>query len=381
MATYRVENHKGKWNLVKYEGNRRTKKVIGSGLQAKAEAARLAAELTLAAARQAASLPSPIRLGEYAERWYRQVVLPHKKPGTAVFYRSVLDHHILPALGNLPLVDVSREHIKALLADLVGRRAKGTVKNILAICKILLHEAVEDGYIAANPAAKMGRVFPLTGPTKPVEALDAAQVGRLLRVAEKHMPDWALLFRTLFYTGLRQGEVVGLQWDDVDPVRGMIRVRRNVWHRVVGTPKSGRERSVDIPSSLRDALVATRQVREAKASLASRPLEPWVFPAEDPAQPLSHHQLRYRWLRLCRLAGIPPVKPHITRHTYASLMLRRGVPIAYVKEQLGHSSIQITVDLYGHFVPGADRHHVEGYAQAFEDEPSPTFPPPSPPKS
>lgn len=57
---------------------------------------------------------------------------------------------------------------------------------------------------------------------------------------------------------------------------------------------------------------------------------------------------------------------HDARHTYASLMLRRGVPIVYVSRQLGHSSIQVTVDLYGHFIPGADRHHVEGLAGAIE---------------
>ena len=58
---------------------------------------------------------------------------------------------------------------------------------------------------------------------------------------------------------------------------------------------------------------------------------------------------------------------HDARHTYASLMLRRGVPIVYISKQLGHSSIQVTVDLYGHFIPGADRHHVEGLADAIEE--------------
>src|SRR5437879_11911512 len=62
----------------------------------------------------------------------------------------------------------------------------------------------------------------------------------------------------------------------------------------------------------------------------------------------------------------PSRRVHDARHTYASLMLRRGVPIAYVAKQLGHSSIQVTVDLYGHFEPGADRHHVEGLATALE---------------
>ena len=73
------------------------------------------------------------------------------------------------------------------------------------------------------------------------------------------------------------------------------------------------------------------------------------------------------WRPLLQKAEVRHIRVHDARHTYASLMLRRGVPIAYVSRQLGHSSIQVTVDLYGHFVPGADRHHVEGLAEAIEE--------------
>src|SRR4051812_16753554 len=72
------------------------------------------------------------------------------------------------------------------------------------------------------------------------------------------------------------------------------------------------------------------------------------------------------WRPLLEKASVRHIRVHDARHTYASLMLRRGVPIVYVSKQLGHSSISVTVDLYGHFVPGADRHHVEGLADAIE---------------
>ena len=71
---------------------------------------------------------------------------------------------------------------------------------------------------------------------------------------------------------------------------------------------------------------------------------------------------RHVWEPLLKKADVRHVRVHDARHTYASLMLRRGVPVAYVSRQLGHSSIQVTVDLYGHFIPGEDRHHVEGLA-------------------
>ena len=93
-----------------------------------------------------------------------------------------------------------------------------------------------------------------------------------------------------------------------------------------------------------------------------------MFPsATDSGKPLNDAWLRDRvWRPLLDRAGVRHVRVHDARHTYASLMLRRGVPVVYVSKQLGHSSIAVTVDLYGHFVPGADRHHVEGLADAIQ---------------
>jgi len=86
------------------------------------------------------------------------------------------------------------------------------------------------------------------------------------------------------------------------------------------------------------------------------------------AKPLNDAWFRDRvWRPLLEKAEVRHIRVHDARYTYASLMLRRGVPIVYVSRQLGHSSIQVTVDLYGHFVPGADRHHVEGLAEAIEE--------------
>src|SRR5262249_60068407 len=95
----------------------------------------------------------------------------------------------------------------------------------------------------------------------------------------------------------------------------------------------------------------------------------WLWPAAtDPGKPLNASWFwRHVWQPLLEKAEVRHIRVHDARHTYASLMLRRGVPIAYVSNQLGHSSIQVTVDLYGHFIPGEDRHHVESMAEAIEE--------------
>jgi len=190
--------------------------------------------------------------------------------------------------------------------------------------------------------------------------------------AVKWYPDHELAVRVLFYTGIREGELLGLQWDDIDWQRSLIDLRRTVAFRcgrlIVNTPKSGKLRTIDIPCSLTARLRERFSVRQAEAALAGSPISAWVFPsATDLTKPLNDAWLRDRvWRPLLEKASVRHVRVHDARHTYASLMLRRGVPIAYVSKQLGHSSIQVTVDLYGHFQPGADRHHVEGLATALE---------------
>jgi integrase len=152
---------------------------------------------------------------------------------------------------------------------------------------------------------------------------------------------------------------------------------------IVNTPKSGKLRTVDVPVSLIAQLRDRHSIRQTEAAVAGVPMPSWVFPtATDAAKPLNDAWLRDRvWRPLLSKAGVRHVRVHDARHTYASLMLRRGVPIAYVSNQLGHSSISVTVDLYGHFIPGADRHHVEGLADAIETagtKPDATQPQPVP---
>jgi integrase len=222
-----------------------------------------------------------------------------------------------------------------------------------------------------------------------VRALEPAAVACVLKAAAKWYPDHELAVAVLFQTGMREGELLGLQWDDVDWQRNLIELRRTVAFRkgrlIVNTPKSGRLRTIDVPAGLVGRLRDLRSIRQAEAAVAGAELSPWVFPsATDSTKPLNDAWFRDRvWRPLLEKAEVQHVRVHDARHTYASLMLRRGVPPAYVSRQLGHSSIQVTVDLYGHFIPGADRHHVEGLAEAIAQagsDATPAQPTPAPTK-
>jgi integrase len=237
----------------------------------------------------------------------------------------------------------------------------------------MLYQAVEDRLIDRNPAARLGKLFSLRhDPRAHVVVLEPEGVAQVLAAAAKWYTDDELAVRAIFYTGMREGELLGLQWDDVDWPRNLIDLRRTVALRkgrlIVNTPKSGKLRTIDAPASLIARLRELRSIRQAEASVAGAAMSPWVFPAAtDPEKPMNDAWFRDRvWRPLLEKAEVRHIRVHDARHTYASLMLRRGVPAFYVSRQLGHSSIQVTVDLYGHFIPGADRHHVEGLAEAIE---------------
>ncbi len=334
----------------------------------------------------------PLTFGQYAERWQEQTVRPHRKARTVDYYRRMLDLHLVPAFGQMPLTALAPTDVRTLIAaKLSGHRcakheastagcaacvtplAKNTVKNVMATLRTILYQALEDRLITSNAAARLGKLFSLRhDPREHVTALEAGDLAPVLRSAAKWYPDHELAVRTLFYTGIREGELLGLQWEDIDWARNLIELRRTIAFRkgvlIVNTPKSGKLRTIDVPAALIDRLRERRSVRAAEAAVAGAATSLWVFPAAtEPAKPMNDAWFRDRvWRPLLEKAGVRHIRVHDARHTYASMLLRRGVTPAYVCRQLGHSSIQVTVDLYGHFIPGADRHHVEGLAEAIE---------------
>jgi integrase len=238
----------------------------------------------------------------------------------------------------------------------------------------VLNAAVDDGVLLANPAARLGKVLRLhrskTARQEQVKAFDAGQLARYLAaIAAKHSRYYPLFF-TMSRTGLRIGEALALQWGDLDFEAREIRVERAISNTgVIDTPKSGHGRTVDMGLAVRDVLQG-HEARLAEEWL-KRKLErdedgneipkgempPWVFPSEA-WKPQDHANVGKVFRRALKHAGLPThYSPHSLRHTYASLLLADGVSPAYVQEQLGHASIELTVGTYGRWLrkraPGA----------------------------
>ncbi len=318
-----------------------------------------------------------VTVKEYAKCWLA-VNWPHWRPITAEKYKRALENHIYPTLGNVALTDVTREMVRDLLAT---KRAGGlkinTLNNaIVTPLRAMFNHAVDDGKVLANPATRHMRHVRATTPAdkRKADFLTDQEMSVLLATADKHYPQYSDFFHVLTGTGLREGEACGLQVGDIDFRGGFLTVRRSVIYRPdpkqrgnkkikrpertpilhIGAPKSGEDGRVDVGPKLLARLKA--RCHRIAADAALKGYDPWVFPAlGNSAKPLNAKSLQNAWTRLLTLAKLRSVRIHDLRHSYASSLLQAGESIQYVKQQLRHSTIKLTVDLYGHLIPSANR--------------------------
>ncbi len=304
-----------------------------------------------------------ITLDKYAERWKAQITAT-VKPRTLEAYTQILDQHLLPVFGATKVQQLQRGQIKAFLVNrLMQGMARNTVRNFHACLRAMLRAAVDDGVLVANPADRLGRGLRLITSTRArqeeIKAMTAEQRTTFLTCAaaapEKGKVDDRRFFPLFFLmagTGLRHGETLAVQWQDLDLKTRSLRVERAFSRRKLQTPKAGHGRTVDLSRALCDVLARLEVDRKAeKLRRGWKDFPPWLFCTKE-GTPFDEDNVRKAMARVLKRAQLPEhFTPHGLRHTYASLLLQLGVSIAYVQRQLGHASIQLTVDTYGKWLP------------------------------
>ena len=189
-----------------------------------------------------------------------------------------------------------------------------------------------------------------------------------LKSAQEVCSDYYPLFLTALRTGLRRGELVALRWGDIqfgsseEDSNRYILVRHNYVNQEFTTPKRKKTRRVDLSLQLRAALLECRDRRMLEAFTAGKTgslLDELVFPSPEGSVLDPDNLVKRYFLPTIEHAGLRRFKFHDLRHTFGSMLIQRGASLAYVKEQMGHSSIQVTVDTYGHLIRGANVHWVD----------------------
>jgi integrase len=292
----------------------------------------------------------PVTLAEVAETWLegaREGRIRNRsgdryKPSVLRGYEQALRLRVLPELGAARLDRIRRGDLQDLVERMLGEGCgPSTIRNTLLPVRTIYRRAVARGRIAVNPT----------------RGLELPSVrGRRTRIASPHEAEWLLaalendraLWATAMYAGLRMGELRALDLREIDLKTNVIHVRRS-WDHVEGPiePKSraGR-RTVPVPAVLRSILAEHRLGLGRAEGLAfgrstDLAFRPWSVNARANAA----------WKR----AGLARITLHECRHTYASLMVAAGVNAKALAVYMGHSSVTVTFDLYGHLMPGNER--------------------------
>ncbi len=366
----KVRKRSGKWYvLVDYHGRRKSK-CIGS--REAAEQVRRLVEAKLALG-DLSILETPDdnkpTFDKYADGWLKDYARIECKSSTADGYEGVLKQYLRPPFGKKLLNEIRRDDIKALINELIGRGlSRNTIRNALCVMRGLFNYAIEEGLVESNPAARLGR-FTRSAKTPDTKgtSLSTTEVQQFLKAALELCPDYHPLLLIAVRAGLRRGELVALQWGDVqlgtdeDDSGRFILVQHNYVRREHTTTKSKKSRRVDLSRELRRVLVELRDKRLLEAYLKGKSdiSDELVFRSPD-GKILDPDNLYHRiFLPVLAKAGIRRIRLHDLRHTFGSLLLQNGASIVYVKEQMGHSSIQVTVDTYGHLIPGANVNFVD----------------------
>jgi integrase len=282
-------------------------------------------------------------LTQYAPTWLESIE-GLVRPSTVAAYARRLELHVLPRLGDRQLDQVDVDEIAALIADLHRRGYAGsTISCVLVPLSRLFGHATRRGLIEVNPITKLDRTERPRTTRRERPVLSREEIGRLLEAAS---PAHRTLLATAILSGLRQGELLALHWEDIDLNRQVIHVRRALnRQRQEVQPKTPQAlREVVLMRALAQALTQHRNESQFR--------EPgdYVFTTRT-GTPLHWANISARALKpALRKAGIRPIRWHDLRHTFASLLIAGGANITFVSRQLGHSSSQITLGVYAHLL-------------------------------
>ncbi|HEY8684135.1 MAG TPA: site-specific integrase [Chloroflexota bacterium] len=312
--------------------------------------------------------------GSYLEGWMRGLPATNVKPSTVAYYCRYIRNHVMTSdLARKPLTQLEAADLRRLYAEKgLSGLSSTTVHHLHAVIHVALTQAVDDGKVARNVAALVGRTHrpkvarhemaTIADEDKPQRFVAAARGDRL-----------GALLVVAISTGIRQGELRALRWKDVDLDGSQLSVTGSLSGTkrsdfVIGTPKSGKGRSLAL-GPIAVSVLRDHRHRQAEAQLllgAEWQARDLVFPNEF-GDYLSPTTMNRALQRVLERAGLPRIRFHDLRRTAATIMLSNGAHPKIVSEMLGHSTIAITLDLYSHVTPNMQREAAAAMDRAFVD--------------
>lgn len=332
-------------------GGKQCSKSIGPN---KKEAERVLSEIVAQINNGTYYQPPKTTFKEFSEKWLQDYAITTIKESTFRAYRSVIQKSINPVLGHYPIVNITPSMIQNYFAGVIRKKGSAkTANNHLTLLKTMFKHARRWGYVRVNPAEDIDKA---REEHKEMDYLKPEEIRCLLDNADE---PWRTLFMTAILTGMRRGELLGLQWGDIDWRANQIHVRRSLFWQthleakarrkvsraVFGVPKTKRSvRAIIMTPTLRKAL----EIHRINAPVSANDL---IFCNRNgnPVDPdnMMHREFHPTLVR----AGLRKVRFHDLRHTFTTLLIAQDANAKFIQSQLGHASIQTTFDRYGHLLP------------------------------
>lgn len=334
------------WIFINHAGKRKAKKIGKDKKLAREVAKRIEKKLLLGEFDLDPRSKYPT-FREYGNLWLQ---LPSdRKASSTDLYRNNLNKHIYPCIGAMRINDIERRHLKAMTDTLLTKGySTGFFCGIKAPVNSILSHALDAQLISNNPLTDL-KVKSKKTPYK-VDPLTEAQAWQLLDKAEGYQN--GLYYPALLCslrTGLRVGELQALTWEDIDLEGRLIDINKTYSHGIITATKNRKTRKVDMTPALTNALRDLKRGKIVSVRVFS--------PARSKV--LSRDAYRKALNSCLKQAGLPKIRIHDLRHSYATIRLLKGHNIGDVSYQMGHSSIAITYDVYATWVPGHFKSEVD----------------------
>ena len=292
------------------------------------------------------------KMEEFAAIWQDQVLVG-SKPSTIRSAKSHLNVHILPHLGKRGLDEIGVEAQQFFVTKLArANLSRKMLLNVLSTLSSLLHTAKSWGYVCQSVDYEN-----LNFPSEEVQAearfFTAEEVGKIIAAARE---PYKTMFTVLAMTGMRAGEMLGLQWEDVDFDKGLLNIRRSAWYgRVQTTKNKSSEAVIPLPGVLAETLRAYRPLSKLNPN-------GFLFVTRNSMPPSSNKVVEYGLWPVLDLLAIPRCGLHAFRHTHTSLLVDSGATAKVVQEQLRHADPRVTLGVYAHVLGDAHREAVDKVA-------------------
>lgn len=336
---------RGKWRVVisvGFDGAGRRKRKTRIA-KSRADAVAFLKELQQDAAMGIAVETPRITVAEFLDRWMKDVVATNRSANTQVSYGTAVKH-LKAAIGRMRLTKVAPQHLQAMFAamqrDGIGGRTR---QNCYIVLRVALAQAVTWQMLPRNPCAAIPRP---THRQRDMQPFTVAEVESVLAAADKHR--LSALFHVAFRTGMREGELFGARWSDVDFNAETISVEQQVQEigtvlQVVALKTRRSRRKLELTPACIQA-IEDHRARVLKEGFAGRDL---IFVSTN-GEPIRRTSFNRIWKRLLKAAEVPYRGFHNVRHTFATDSLRDGVPVHIVSAALGHEKPATTLNVYSH---------------------------------